>query len=66
MHLRPYRIHVPQAVLDDLKTRLANTRWPTQLIGAGWDDGADLGVVRELCDYWRTTYDWRAFFAAVR
>ena len=53
MEIRPYRINVPQPVLDDLKTRLEHTRWPRQLDDAGWDYGANLQYVRELCDYWR-------------
>ncbi len=53
MELRPYRIDVPQPVLDDLQARLARTRWPGQLADAGWDYGAHLASIRELCDYWR-------------
>jgi hypothetical protein len=50
---------VPQADLDDLKARLARTRWPDQLPGAGWDYGIPLDYVQELAGYWRTGYDWR-------
>src|SRR6266540_2688741 len=57
--IRPFRIDVPQADLDDLHQRLARTRWPDQLPGAGWDYGIPLGYVKELAEYWRTTYDWR-------
>ena len=56
---RPFQIHVPDAVLDDLHARLEHTRWPGQFPGAGWDYGANLAYIRELCDYWRTGYDWR-------
>jgi microsomal epoxide hydrolase len=62
---RPYAINVPQSVLDDLKQRLANTRWPNSLPGVGWDYGADPGYIRQLCDHWRTTYDWRKHEAAL-
>ena len=51
---RPYRIDVPDAVLDDLRARLERTRWPEPLPGTPWDDGANLAYVKELCDYWRT------------
>lgn len=57
---RPYQIHVPDAVLVDLRSRLERTRWPDQIPGAGWDYGANLAYVRELCEYWRTGYDWRS------
>ena len=57
--IHPFRIEVPQADLDDLRARLARTRWPDQLDGVGWDYGIPLDYVRELADYWRTGYDWR-------
>ncbi len=62
---RPYSIHVPDTVLDDLKDRLARTRWPEPLDDAGWDYGANVAYIRELCDYWRTGYDWRKHEAAI-
>nr|MDT0656778.1 epoxide hydrolase [Micromonospora sp. DSM 115978] len=58
--MTPYRIDVPQADLDDLRDRLARTRWPRQLPGDGWDRGVPVGALRELVEYWRTGYDWRA------
>jgi epoxide hydrolase len=57
--IEPFRIDVPQADLDDLHDRLARTRWPDQLPGAGWDYGIPLEYVQELAGYWRTGYDWR-------
>ena len=56
----PFRIFVPDAVLDDLRARLAQTRWPSALEGAGWAYGTDPDYLRELMDYWREGYDWRA------
>ena len=58
--IRPFRISVPQAEVDDLRDRLGRTRWPDQLPGVGWDYGIELEVVQELAEYWRTGYDWRA------
>jgi epoxide hydrolase len=60
MDIRPFRIEIPQADLDELRDRLARTRWPDQLPGTGWDYGIPREVVRELAEYWRTGYDWRA------
>ena len=57
---RPFSIHVADDVLDDLRRRLANTRWPESIPGTGWDYGADVHYIRELCEYWRDRYDWRA------
>ncbi len=61
----PFRIDVSDAVLADLRDRLARTRWPDQLDGAGWDYGTELGYLRELCAYWKDTFDWRAQEAAL-
>ncbi len=55
----PFRIDIPQADLDDLRDRLARTRWPDQLPGVGWDYGIPLEYVRELASYWRDEYYWR-------
>ena len=58
--LRPFRVEVPEAVLEDLRDRLARTRWPDQIPGSGWDYGTDLSYLQDLCEYWRTEFDWRA------
>ena len=58
--LRPFRIEVAADVLDDLRRRLAATRWIDALPGGGWDYGTDVAYLRELCDYWEKTFDWRA------
>ncbi|OAI40981.1 multidrug MFS transporter [bacterium SCGC AG-212-C10] len=55
----PFRIDVPQSVLDDLKERLGRTRWAEPIPGVGWDYGADAAYIKELCEYWRDGYDWR-------
>jgi pimeloyl-ACP methyl ester carboxylesterase len=57
--IRPFRIDVPQAALDDLRERLARTRWPDEVPGVGWSRGVPVAYLRELAEYWRTTYDWR-------
>ncbi len=54
-----FRIEVADRVLDDLRERLARTRWPAMIPGSGWDYGTDTDYLRELCEYWRTGYDWR-------
>ena len=56
----PYRLAVPQEQLDDLQSRLARTRWPDEVPGAGWAYGVPLTHLQGLVQYWRTTYDWRA------
>ncbi len=61
--IRPFRIDVPQADLDDLNDRLARTRWPDELPGVGWSYGVPVSYLKELAEYWRTSYDWRAYEA---
>ncbi|MGE0860040.1 MAG: epoxide hydrolase family protein [Gammaproteobacteria bacterium] len=60
MQVEPFRIEVPEAQLEDLRSRLARSRLPSQVADAGWDYGANLGYLRELRDYWLEAYDWRA------
>lgn len=60
MEAQPYRVEVPEATLGDLRERLARTRWPDEVEGAGWEYGADLRYMKEMCEYWRTRFDWRA------
>jgi pimeloyl-ACP methyl ester carboxylesterase len=65
MDIKPFEIHVPERTIDDLRERLARTRWPDAVADAGWDYGASLEYVRELAGYWRDTFDWPAQEAAL-
>jgi len=58
--IRPFRIDVDEDVLEDLRERLARTRWPDQILDSGWGYGTNLAYLQELCEHWRTKYDWRA------
>ena len=60
MEVRPFEISVEQSVLDDLQVRLTHTRWPDEIDGAEWDYGSNLDYIKELVEYWRTDFDWRA------
>jgi hypothetical protein len=55
----PFRIDIPRADLDDLRDRLARTRWPDELPGVGWSYGVSRDHLVELVEHWRTGYDWR-------
>lgn len=63
--VRPFRIDVPQGQLDDLRSRLAATRWPDELPGVGWSRGVPVTYLRGLAEYWLSAYDWRAHEAAL-
>jgi pimeloyl-ACP methyl ester carboxylesterase len=58
--ITPYRIHVPDAQLADLRQRLAATRWPEAETVPDWSQGVPLAYLRDLCGYWAEDYDWRA------
>src|SRR5215204_4632911 len=58
--IRPFRIDVPQATLDDLRDRLGRATWPDELPGVGDAYGVPVSYVRPLAEYWREGYDWRA------
>src|SRR5687768_11844905 len=49
--IRPFRVDIPQADLDDLRDRLARTRWPGELPGVGWGRGVPLGYLKALAEY---------------
>jgi epoxide hydrolase len=58
--IRPFRIDIPQADVDDLHQRLDRTRWPSELTGIGWSRGVPVDYLKGLVEFWRTGYDWRA------
>ncbi|MEU4651314.1 epoxide hydrolase family protein [Nocardia fluminea] len=62
--LTPFRIDIAQADLDDLRDRLANTRWPMPVPGrddrTDFSRGIPLVYLKELAEYWRDGFDWRA------
>jgi pimeloyl-ACP methyl ester carboxylesterase len=57
--IRPFEIDVPQDELEDLRRRLADARWPDDLVG-DWSRGVPSAYLQELVRYWRDGYDWRA------
>ena len=60
MRIKPFSIHVEQEMLDDLRARIRNTRWPDAAPGPAWEQGTDLAYLQELCTYWADEFDWRA------
>lgn len=58
--MKPFIVHVEDAVLADLQQRLERVRWPGEPVKAGWRYGANLDYMRRLVEYWRNDYDWRA------
>ena len=61
----PFRCEIPESVLDDLRERLARTRFPDEVNDENWSYGTDLTYLKELCAHWRDKFDWRAQEAAL-
>jgi pimeloyl-ACP methyl ester carboxylesterase len=57
--ISPFRIAVGDDVLEDLRTRLRRTRWPEAELVDDWSQGAPLRWIKDVCQYWAETYDWR-------
>jgi microsomal epoxide hydrolase len=60
MSPRPFRLHIADAALDDLRARLARTRFPDEPPLAPWSTGTSLAYLEDLVSYWRSGFDWRA------
>jgi epoxide hydrolase len=58
--IRPYRVDIPQAALDDLNARLRRTSWPDALPGSGDTYGQSADRIQRLVEYWLADFDWRA------
>ncbi|HVG32060.1 MAG TPA: epoxide hydrolase [Pyrinomonadaceae bacterium] len=65
MNVQPFKVEVSEAALDDLRARLARTRWPDEIEDVGWDYGTSLSYLKELVDYWQKGFDWRVQEAAI-
>ncbi|MDQ4030216.1 MAG: epoxide hydrolase 1, partial [Actinomycetota bacterium] len=65
MSVERFTVGVPEEVLADLRRRLAQTRWPKELAGRGWSDGASVEYLSSLVEWWRDRFDWRAQEAAI-
>ena len=60
MAIEPFSLPYSAAAVEDLRFRLAQTRWPDEIPGSGWEYGVDLDLMRRLCSYWKDHFDWKA------
>ena len=60
MGIEPFTIPFSQPAVDDLRDRIRRTRWPDEIPGANWEYGVDLSFLRQICEYWRDRFDWKA------
>ena len=58
---QPFVARVTQDAIDDVRSRLHNTRWPNEQAAlAPWALGTDMAFLKDLCNHWEHDYDWRA------
>jgi pimeloyl-ACP methyl ester carboxylesterase len=57
--IRTFRIDIADGQIDDLRRRIAATRWPSKELVDDRSQGVQLATMRELARYWTTEYDWR-------
>src|SRR3569832_194181 len=57
--IKPFTVRIDQAELDDLQSRLHNTRWSGEVKGTDWTRGVPLAYLKEIAHYWETRFDWR-------
>jgi pimeloyl-ACP methyl ester carboxylesterase len=57
--VRPFRVHVPEKAITDLRRRIRETRWPDKETVADSSQGPQLAKLQKLVHYWGTGYDWR-------
>jgi epoxide hydrolase len=59
--VRPFTVAIPDSEIEDLKNRLARTRWPNQETVSDWSQGVRRENTQSLIGYWEHEYDWRRF-----
>jgi pimeloyl-ACP methyl ester carboxylesterase len=63
--IRPFRVDIPEAALDDLKRRVAATNWPERETVADASQGVRFETIQALARYWATEHDWRKIEATL-
>jgi pimeloyl-ACP methyl ester carboxylesterase len=56
--VRPFQVEITQDALDDLRSRIAATRWPSKELVDDRSQGVQLTALKALADYWTTAYDF--------
>src|SRR5512133_3474780 len=57
--IRPFHVEIPDEQIDDLRRRIAATRWPSMELVEDRSQGVQLEALQELARYWASDYDWR-------
>ncbi|HEX6258002.1 MAG TPA: epoxide hydrolase N-terminal domain-containing protein, partial [Candidatus Saccharimonadales bacterium] len=65
MTIKPFTIDVDQIAIDNLKQRLADTRFPQSFEVEDWSRGVPKSYLKKIVKYWEETYDWKKHEAAI-
>jgi hypothetical protein len=63
--VRPFHVETPDEAIDDLRRRVAATRWPAKELVTDRSQGVQLATIQALARYWSTDYDWGACEASL-
>jgi pimeloyl-ACP methyl ester carboxylesterase len=63
--IRSFHVNIPEAVLADLRQRLAQTRLPDKETVTDYSQGVPLKTVQQVLSYWQSAYDWRKVEARI-
>ena len=55
---KSFKINIDRSVIEDLKNRIAVTRWTDEIENLKWEYGTNKTYLKELCDYWQHDFDW--------
>ena len=64
--IRPFRVNVPEAELNELRRRIDATRWPERETVRDTSQGVQLATIQKLARYWATDYNWRTCEAKLK
>ena len=63
--IKPFSANISEEILDDLKNRIKNTRWPDEISNSNWNYGTNLSFIKELSNYWVYEFNWRKVEAEI-
>ena len=57
--MKSFKIEIRQGQINDLKSRLNNTRWPDEIANSDWEYGTNSSYLKELCTFWKDDFSWQ-------
>ena len=63
--IEPFIIDIPNSKLAQIRDRVSAFTWHEEPVGNQWEYGTDINYMKELCDYWLNSFDWRVHEHAI-